>query len=312
MNTIAAPDMLLARMGALGDPVRLRALALLEAHELGVGEIAAVLQLPQSSTSRHLRQLADAGWLVVRNERTASLYRMPIDELDEGMTRLWSLSRAQIDGWPVLDHDRLRLAQRLSERRSAFADVADEWDDLRAELYGTAFTDTALRALLPRDWVVADLACGTGAAAAALAGRVARVIGVDSQPEMLAAAARRDLPGVELREGDLAALPIADGECDAAVCMLALTFVHDPAAALAEMHRILRPGGRAVIVEVMRHGRDDFRRRLGAVRDGFAAQELRDSVALAGFEHVSCNPLPPDSQAKGPALLLVSAERTAT
>ena len=299
-------------MGALGDPVRLRVLALLEHDELGVGEIADVLQLPQSTTSRHLRQLADAGWLVARSERTANLYRMPVAELDEGMTRLWSLSRAALDGWPMLDHDRLRLQQRLAERRSPFADVADEWDELRCELYGTTFTDTALRALLPRNWVVADLACGSGAAAAALAGHVARVIGVDAQPEMLAAAARRDLPGVDLRLGDLAALQIADAECDAAVCMLALTFVPDPAGALREMHRILRPGGRAVIVEVMRHGRDDFRRRLGSVRDGFAGTELQDAVAQAGFGHVSCNPLPPESQARGPALLLVTAERIRT
>ena len=311
MNTVATPDPLLARIAALGDPIRLRLLALLERAELGVGELAEVLQLPQSSVSRHLKQLAEAGWVISRSERTANLYRMPIDELDASAAQLWALSRGEIASWPVLEHDSLRLSRRLAGRRSVFADVADEWDDLRTELYGTLFTDLALRALLPRDLVVADLACGSGAASAALAPHVARVIGVDSQPEMLEAARRRSSPNVELRHGDLVSLPIADGECGAAICLLALTLIADPAAALAEMARIVQPAGRVVIVDLLHHGRDDFRRRMGAVRAGFARAELAQLLAEAGFEHVRCEPVPPEPQAKGPALLIATAERTA-
>ena len=151
MNVVTSPDPLLSRMAALGDPIRLRMLALLERAELGVGELGEVLQLPQSSVSRHLKQLAEAGWVVSRSERTANLYRMPAGELDAAASQLWLLSRAEIADWPVLEHDALRLEQRLTQRRSVFADVADEWDDLRTELYGTLFTDVAIRALLPRD-----------------------------------------------------------------------------------------------------------------------------------------------------------------
>lgn len=309
MNLVASPDPLLSRMAALGDPIRLRMLALLEREELGVGELAEVLQLPQSSVSRHLKQLAEAGWVISRSERTTNLYRMPSDELDASASQLWALSRGEIARWPVLEHDALRLTRRLAERRSVFADVAGEWDELRTELYGTLFTDVALRALLPRDLVVADLACGSGVASAALAPHVARVIGVDSQPEMLEAARCRAVANVELRQGDLASLPIADDECGAALCLLALTHVDDPAAALAEMARIVHTGGRVVIVDLLHHGRDDFRRRMGALRAGFTRDELADLVSGAGLGHVTCEPLPPEPQAKGPALLIATAER---
>ena len=309
MNLLASPDPLLSRMAALGDPIRLRMLALLEREELGVGELAEVLQLPQSSVSRHLKQLAEVGWVVSRSERTANLYRMRADELDAAASQLWLLSRGEIANWAVLEHDALRLDQRLTRRRSVFADVADEWDDLRTELYGTLFTDVAIRALLPRDLVVADLACGSGAASAALAPHVARVIGVDSQPAMITAAERRGVANLDLRLGDLASLPIADGECGAAICLLALTHVDDPASALAEMARIVSPGGRVVIVDLLHHGRDDFRRRMGALRAGFTRDELAGLVAGTGLARVTCEPLPPEPQAKGPALLIATAER---
>ena len=309
MNLLTSPDPLLSRMAALGDPIRLRLLVLLEREELGVGELAEVLQLPQSSVSRHLKQLAEAGWIVSRSERTANLYRMPVDELDIAASQLWMLSRGEIADWAVLEHDALRLDQRLTQRRSVFADVADEWDDLRTELYGTRFTDVAIRSLLPRDLVVADLACGSGAASSALAPHVARVIGVDSQPAMIAAAQRREIANLELRVGDLASLPIADCECDAAICLLALSHVDDPGAALAEMARVVRPGGQVSIVDLLHHGRDDFRRRMGALRAGFTRDELARLVADAGFARVTCELIPPEPQAKGPALLIATAER---
>ena len=309
------PEPLLARLGSLADPVRLRLLALLERQELGVGELAEILQLPQSSVSRHLKQLAEQGWIVARSERTANLYRMANGELAEGARRLWELSRSEIEAWSALRHDRLRLARRLADRGSDtsafFAGVAAEWESLRAELYGRRFTEAAIAALVPREWVVADLACGAGDLALRLAPRVARVVGVDASPEMLAAARRRlgAAKNVELRRGDLARLPIEDRSCDAAFLLLALSHVEEPAAAIGEMARILRPGGRAVVVDLLRHDRDDFRRRLGQTRNGFEEHELDGLLATAGFEAVDCAPLPPEPEAKGPALVLASALR---
>lgn len=306
------PDALLARLGSLADPVRLRLLAMLEAHELGVGELAGILQLPQSSVSRHLKVLAARGWVVSRQERTANLYSMADGELGEPSRALWELARAEITSWPALNQDALRLERCLAERRggarSFYAGVAERWEDLRAELYGRRFTEAALAALLPRDWIVADLACGAGDVAVRLAPRVKRVVAVDASPEMLETARRRarGLANIELHEADLTALPIRDASVDAALLVLALTHVEDPAAAAIEMARILRPGGRSVVVDLLRHDRDEFRREMGQLRNGFGADELAGLLAKADLIEVDCAPLPPEVEAKGPALLLAT------
>lgn len=320
MNIPSSPELFVARAESLAEPARLRLLALLEGYELAVSDLAEIVQLPQSTVSRHLRVLADQGWVAARGERTANLYRMLDGDLPAPALRLWQLAREEMRGWPALEHDRLRLERCLERRRGTgdfFAGVADEWDHLRRELYGERFTDEALRELLPPDWTVADLACGSGSVAALLAPRVAEVIGVDLSPEMLEAARRRvgaaAAPGgnVDLRQGEIEALPIASGTCDAALLLLALTHVEDPALAVAEMARILKPGGRAVIVDLLRHDREEFRRRMGQRRNGFDATELAAFLAAAGLEAVTCAPLPTDPASKGPALLLAAGSRPA-
>ena len=317
MNHLSSPEPFVARIEAVTDLARLRLLVLLESEELSVTELADVLQMPQSTVSRHLKQLVERGWVVSRGERTANLYRMVDGELDPAARRFWELTRGEVAGWSQLEHDRLRLERRLAERggdaRSFYAGVAQEWERLRAELYGHRFNLAALAALLPREWVVADLACGAGDVTVELAPRVARVIAVDGSPEMLDAARRRarGLGNVELHRADLEELPIGDGSCDAALMLLALTHVGDPAAAVAEMARILRPGGRAIVVDLLRHDRDEFRRRLGQLRNGFGADELAGLLSTAELEVDACSPLPPEAEAKGPALLLASATRPA-
>jgi len=302
-------------MDSLAEPTRLRLLRLLERQELGVTELTDVLQMPQSTVSRHLKLLANQGFIHGRSEGTANLYAMRPTELPPPARRLWALVREQTEGWATARQDQLRLDRCLHERRresqAFFARSAESWDRLREELYGGAFTAVALRALLPRDWVVADLACGTGSVAGQLAEQVQHVIGVDQSQAMLRAARRRlgDCDNVELRRGDLEALPVDDGCCDAALLILALSYVADPGAALREAARILRPGGRAVIVDLLRHDRDDFRRQMGQQRLGFEPEELCALLQAAALNHGRCAPLPPEPRAKGPALLLASAER---
>ena len=309
------PQRLLAWMESLADPTRLRLLRLLERHELGVAELCDVLQMPQSTVSRHLKVLADQKWVRGRRQGTNHLYRTILDELEAGARRLWVLAREQTDAWPAVKQDRLRLDRLLAEKQgdgqAFFAGAAGEWDRLRGELYGRHFSDAALLALLPADTVVADLGCGTGQLIAALAPVVRQVIGVDSSPAMLKAAKKRlaDHANVDLRKGDLADVPVEKQSCDAAMLILALTYVADPAAVLAEMSRLLKPGGRAVIVDLMPHDREDFRRQLGQTRLGFEAKELEQLLAQASFAQVKIRPLPPEPNAKGPALFLATAVR---
>lgn len=309
------PESLLGWMECLADPTRLRLLRLLERHELGVVELCDILQLPQSTVSRHLKVLADQRWVLSRREGTTRLYRMILDELDAPARRLWLLAREQTDGWATLRQDELRLRRRLRERAADsvafFAGAAAEWDRLRRELYGDAFSAAALLALLPRDYVIADLGCGTGQASAALAPGVKQVIAVDNSAAMLKAARRHTagFANVDLRRGDLTAVPIDDAACDAALLLLVLSYVPDPAAVLAEMYRVLKPGGRAVVVDLLPHDREDFRRRLGQQRLGFAAPDLEPLLRAAGLASPSIRPLPAEPNVKGPALFLATADK---
>jgi ArsR family transcriptional regulator len=304
-------------MESLADPTRLRLLRLLERHELGVAELCDVLQTPQSTVSRHLKILADRKWVRGRRQGTNHLYRTVLDELDAGARRLWTLAREQTDNWPATKQDRLRvdrlLAEKQGESQAFFAGAAGEWDRLRGELYGRQFTDTAMLALLPRETIVADLGCGTGPVIDRVAPFARQVIGVDSSPAMLKAARKRLAAheNVDLRRGDLAAVPIDDGSVDAALLILALTYVADPAAVVRELARILKPGGggRAVIVDLLPHDRDDFRRQMGQTRLGFDAKELEQLLTEAGLSDAIIRPLPPEPSAKGPALFLATATR---
>jgi ArsR family transcriptional regulator len=300
-------------MDGLSDPTRLRLLHLLEKHELGVAELVDVLQLPQSTVSRHLKTLADQGWLRSRGRGAANLYRMA--GLEAPARRLWALAREESSAWTALRQDQLRLARRLRDRardaEAFFAGAAAEWDKLRAELYGTAFTQEALLSLLPTDWVVADLGCGSGPLTIALAAHVKRVIGVDQSAAMLRAARRRTtgLDNVELHQGPLEALPVADAACDAALLVLALSYAADPTRVLAEMARVLRPGARGVIVDLLPHDREEFRDRMGQQSLGFDREDLSARLGAAGMAPGSFRELTPEPGASGPALFVAVAER---
>lgn len=299
---------LLGWMDGLADPTRLRLLHLLERQELGVVELCQVLRLPQSTASRHLKVLSDQGWVTSRRQATANLYRMA-EGLDPAARRLWRIARAESEGWAAARQDRLRLERRLRERRGAaqsfFAGAAGEWDRMRSELYGAAFGRAALLSLLPADWVVADLGCGTGSLAAELAPHVGRVIGVDQSAAMLRAARLRtaELGNVELRRGALESVPLQGGSCDAALLVLVLAYVPEPTAVLAEAARILRPGGRLAVVDLARHDDESFRSRMGQASAGFEPDRLRALLEGAGLA-ATCRPLSPEPAAMGPALLL--------
>lgn len=315
MIAAAQPDLLLGWMGALSDRIRLRLLRVLEQHELGVAEVCDVLQLPQSTVSRHLKVLLDEGWLKSRRQGTVHLYRMPAGELDGGARKLWLAAREQTEAWPAVRQDRMRLARRLQERRQAsqvfFAGAAAQWDRLRGELYGGSFSQQAMLALLADDAIVADLGCGTGEVAATLAPWVGQVIGIDSSAAMLKAAARRteNVPNVELRRGELDTIPIEDGSCDAAFAVLVLSYVTDVRVALKEIARILKPGGRVVIVDLLPHDREDFRVKMGQQVLGFELERFRNMMEEAELKVTRAVALTPEVEVKGPALFLVSAER---
>ena len=313
MSVSALP--ILDSLSALADATRCRVLRLLEAHELTVGELCGVLQLPQSTVSRHLKTLGDAGWVTSRRDGTSRFYSLAPETGDGARSQLWQLTRRQLDGRPVIDQDTRRLARVLARRSATsqqfFASAAGRWDRLREEMFGRDFSWQALAGLLPSNWIVGDLGCGTGALLTVLAQSVGRVIGVDASDEMLAAARERtaDLDNVELRRGSLEALPIDAATLDAATMMLVLHHVASPGAAIAEAARVLKPGGRLLIVDMAPHEREEYRRQMGHVWLGFAPDQVQRWLHQAGFSGVRISALPPQTEARGPALFAATAFR---
>jgi ArsR family transcriptional regulator len=298
---------------ALSDATRSRMLLVLERHELTVGEICAIMQLPQSTVSRHLKTLSDAGWVTSRREGTSRFYTLALDDRGQATRRLWMLLRDQVSTTSGADQDARRLRGVLARRQTAsqefFSSAAGRWDRLRAELFGPASYLQALAGLLDSSWTVGDLGCGTGQAAAALAPFVARVIAVDRSGDMLQAARRRvrDFDNVDVRRGELESLPIDDRELHAATLLLVLHHVPEPAAVLREAARALAPGGRLLICDMLPHDHEEYKQQMGHVWLGFGEDQIRKLLAAAGFGNVRFAALAPDASAKGPALFVASA-----
>jgi ArsR family transcriptional regulator len=310
---MAAALPLLDSLSALADATRCRMLAAVEDHELTVSELCSVLQLPQSTVSRQLKILADAGWLASRRDGTSRYYTLALD--DDSRAQVWRITRDQLGDRPSAAQDARRLERVLKLRTATsqkfFASTAGQWDLVRDDLFGRDFLPGALLGLLDDSWVVGDLGCGTGLATAAIAPHVGRVIGVDASDEMLGAARTRlsSLRNVEWRTGTLEALPVKDATLDAAVMLLVLHHIPSPGAAIAEAHRALKPGGRLLIVDMTPHHHEEYRQQMGHVWLGFSDEQMRRFLAQAGFEHATVTNLPEDPGAKGPGLFVATGRK---
>lgn len=301
-------------LASLADTTRSRILLLLDRHELTVSEICGVLQVPQSTASRHLKALADAGWVSSRAEGTSNVYTID-RELEPAARRLWTLVREQVGATSAAGQDQRRLQGALAERRTKsqefFSSSAGQWDRLRDELFGNRFHLAAFAALAEAEWVVGDLGCGTGQVTAALAPFVSRVIAVDGSTAMLQAAKKRlhGVDNVDLRRGDLEDLPIDDGLLDVATLMLVLHHVPEPPKALAEVRRVLKPQGRLLIVDMLPHDRENYRQQMGHVWLGFSDAHVRALLDEAGFDTLGIVALSPEARARGPALFVAAGRR---
>lgn len=312
MNTTTAPP-ILDQLASLGDETRTRILVLLERSEFTVSELCAALQVPQPTVSRHLKKLAEDGWVAHRAEGRNRHYRLA-EGPDAASRELWRVVRESLGSGGVYARDAERARGVLSERRRRsaefFAASADRWDLLRTDLFGGRAELLPLFGLLDPSWTVGDLGTGTGGLAALLAPFVRGVIGVDRSDQMLDAARDRlaGAEGVELRRGDLEDLPIDDGELDLAVLSLVLHYVVDPAEALSEARRALRPGGRLIVVEMRAHDRGaEYAESMGHVWPGFAPDRMVALLEEAGFAEVRAVPLPADPEAEGPLLFMTVA-----
>ena len=251
MNTPAS-DALQKVFKTLADPTRVRILRLLEQEELIVGELMAILGMAQSRVSRHLAILREAGLLTDRRDGTFVAYRLALPD-DGPWHDAWELARKSLAGDSTAERDDALLRRTVAGRRSSsgrnfFDDVGPEWDALRR-----VFGDDLLRARATTQLVepglrVADIGTGTGILALELAALGLDVIGVDRSEAMLetarskwnAVAASRT-GSLEFKTGDAHDLPIEDESVDAVFAHMVLHSLEEPARAVAEMARIVRP-----------------------------------------------------------------------
>ena len=305
----------LDRLSVLADTTRSRLLLLLDRFELSVGELCAVLQLPQSTVSRHLKLLSDEDWIVARGDGTSRFYKLVPSRLDPPTRTVWSILREQMASSPGAAHDVRRaegvLAKRRDKAQIFFMNSAESWDRLRTKMIGARTDLLALLDLLDERWVVADLGCGTGQISEALAPCVARVIAVDESGPMLGVARDRlaAQENVDLRVGTIEELPIEDASVDAAVLFLVAHFITDPSAVMREVQRVLKPGGRVLIVDLVSHDRIEYVVQLGHVWQGFDGDQVKEWLTRAGFTACRYRVLPADSAADGPLLFAATARR---
>lgn len=306
---------------ALADPTRRRLLAVLGRSELGVSELVELLRQPQSTVSRHLKVLREAGLIVDRRNGHSVWYSLPAlppaDSAGEEELPSRLLTWVREEALPPTLESRLQgiILRRCEASDRFFARAGAQWDRLREESFGDRFYLEALLGLLPADWRVADIGSGTGYLLPILARHFERVIGIEPIDEMRSVADARvraeKLSNVELRRGDLAHLPIEDASVDLALAVLVLHHVPAPRGAIHEIIRVVRPGGRILIVEQCVHHNRAFRERMQDRWWGFEPEQLSGILQGTGLREVRWRKLTTvERAADAPELFIVTGART--
>ena len=283
---------------ALADPTRQRILRLLITEELNVTELVEILRQPQSTISRHLKVLSSASCIASRREGATTHYR--VKPLPDARSGIAGVLLQWFESHPLEPALRSRLDSVLRHRAggngSFFERLGKRWDELRSAAFGDVFATEALIALLPREWIVADIGAGTGYLLPTLADNFRQVIAIDPAPTMLDCARQRvddhGATNVTFERGDLGHLPIDDQSVDLAIAQLVLHHVEKPADALAEIHRVLRPSGRVLVVEQEAHENQRFYETMQDRWWGFDPREMDRLIREAGFVDTRHHSLP--------------------
>jgi len=305
---------LLKTLRILGDASRVRLLRLLGREELSVAELQEILGMGQSRISMQLSQLKQAGLVEVRRAGQKSLYRA---QAPSGLKSVVEevLERAS-DELPEAPHDdeglRLVLHRRKDALRQHFDELAGRFG--RDHLPGRswkAFSETLLRLLPPLE--IADLGAGEATISLLLAGRARRVVAVDNSQKMVEygrdLARKNKVKNLDYRLGDMEELPLQNDELDLALMHQTLHHTLHPDVAIGEAFRVLRPGGRVMILDLLRHEYEDARELYADVWLGFSQVELRKWLKNSGFENIEVSIVDREIEAPHFQTILALAEK---
>ncbi|MFW6194972.1 MAG: ArsR/SmtB family transcription factor [Chloroflexota bacterium] len=281
-------EQLLGGLRAAGEPTRLRLLALCARAELTVTELTKVLGQSQPRVSRHLKLLCDAGLLTRFREGQWAFYRISDDS---------PLARTIVELVPEDDPELSRDLERLEEIRleraetaaQYFRENAERWDEIRSMYVPERDVERAMLDILKQEPIsdLLDVGTGTGRILEIMAPHIKRGLGIDSSHEMLSMArVNLSKPGLEhcrVRHGDMYALPAQAQSMDAVVFHQVLHFTQNPQAAIAEAARVLRPGGRVMIVDFAPHSQEFLREQHAHRRLGLPHEEMEAWCERAGL-----------------------------
>jgi len=284
---------ILKNLRLLADPSRLRILLLVEREELSVAELQEILGMGQSRISTHLAQLKQAGLVEDRRNGKSILYRLNRAAQSNGFSQMLSVLRQAAAEIPEAGQDsealRLALRRRQDKMRAYFDELAGKFG--RNYVPGRSWQGLAetLLTLMP-PMVIADLGAGEGTFSQLLARRSKKVIAVDNSDKMVEygreLARKHGVKNLEYRKGDLEAVPIRDAAVDLAFFSQALHHAQHPERAVAEALRILKPGGRIVVLDLLRHNYEEAREMYADLWLGFTEVELTRFLRQAGFKNI--------------------------
>ncbi len=277
-------------LSLVGEPTRVRLLALVAEKELSVADLVAITELGQSRISMHLARLRDAGLVSDRRDGAATFYSLNERSMPAGARRVWAFLQSEVHD-PQIDKDRQR-------REALFRARAKQgWPDAVAGQMEKHYSPGRTWESLARGLVglislgdVLDAGGGDGTIAELLAPRARSFMLVDRSPRMIAAACVRlaKVPGVSARVADLHELPFEAGSFDTMLLWNVLTEIERPAEALAEAHRVLRPGGRLAVIVLDAHEHEEIARAYKHQHQGFSPAALRKLLVRPGFTVESC------------------------
>jgi ubiquinone/menaquinone biosynthesis C-methylase UbiE len=297
---------LTSTLKAVGEATRLRLLLLIAEAELTVSDLTAILRQSQPRLSRHLRLLAEAGLVQRYREGSWAFFRLGERGSVADIARAL-IARLDPDD-PIIARDRERLAAVRAARAAAaqnyFRRHAAEWDRIRRLHVADAAVEEAIRAALGEAPIrsLLDLGTGTGRMLELFAGDIESGLGLDLSLDMLALArARLDRAGLKhcsVRHGDIYDLALPRDSFDVVIVHQVLHFLDDSARALREAARVLRPGGRLLVVDFAPHDLEFLREEHAHRRLGFAAETAQQWIQAAGLDVVRQQTLPPGPEGK--------------